>query len=349
MIPEADARQAIALAGQGTGMAGIARLLGHDRKTIRTYLSGHRAPGQPRTRTDAFAPFAAYLRQRADDDRHQRGSGLHREITALGYTGSYPAFTRELRGHAIITGCGICRPRQPHSPPPPRHPPQLPFRVTPITGETISSYLTRLAGASHIPVRNITGCLPSWFASRAAACDDLNGNSFPRPGDTAYLAALTGTSENSLRHALPALSLTYGSTRPAARAASACHRCAARHEPIPVHYPAHQRTCHRHRTWLGRLIQIDVTAAPDIITASKHASRLARGHGITRLILAEIAARQQTAIQPATRRRAIALALAIPGLDPGHPDIAEAAAYPDTIKIAAALLATPGPLPAGPE
>ncbi len=52
MIPQADARQAIALAGQGAHVSEIARRLGHDRKTIRIYLNGHRAPAsRARTRT----------------------------------------------------------------------------------------------------------------------------------------------------------------------------------------------------------------------------------------------------------------------------------------------------------
>jgi hypothetical protein len=71
----------------------------------------------------------------------------------------------------------------------------------------LGSYLARLATASHVPVTNITGCLPPWFASRAAACEDLNSSSLPRPGDAAYLAALAGISEGDLRHALPALAL----------------------------------------------------------------------------------------------------------------------------------------------
>ena len=48
----------------------------------------------------------------------------------------------------------------------------------------------------------------------------------------------------------------------------------------------------------------------------------------------------------AARRRAAALALASPGLDPGHPDTAEAASYPETIAMAATILSAP---PAGPE
>ena len=52
---------------------------------------------------------------------------------------------------------------------------------------------------------------------------------------------------------------------------------------------------------------------------------------------------------PDARHRTEMLALASPGLDPQHPETAEAAAYPETIKAAAALLRSPGALPAGPE
>jgi len=355
MIPEQDARQAIMLAGQGANVSGIARRLGHDRKTIRIYLNGHRAPGQPRPHADSFAPFAAYVRQRAYDDRHLRAAGLHREITALGYAGSYSAFTRELRGHGITAACGTCRSWKPITPAqaPRRYPVPLPFRTAPVAGETIASYLTRAAAASHLPAGVITACLPSWFAARAAACDDLAATGQPQPADIRHLAALTGTSEAALRHALPALGTR--ADRPPVRAVPACRRCASRarqREPVPVHIPAHQRACARHRTWLGRAIQIDLAAAPDIISACRHAARLARQHGITRLVLAETTARQQTAAtagSPHSRQRAVALASSNPGLDTGHPDMAEAAAYPETIKLAAAILNGPGELPAGPE
>jgi hypothetical protein len=71
--------------------------------------------------------------------------------------------------------------------------------------------------------------------------------------------------------------------------------------------------------------------------------------GVTRLVLAETTARQETLAGPAVRQRATALALASAGQDPGHPDTAEAAAYPETIKLAGMLLAAPDALPAGPE
>ena len=355
MIPEQAARQAIALAGQGWNVSAIARHVGHDRKTIRIYLNGHRAPGQPRPHAHSFAPFAAYIRQRAQDDRHLRATGLHREITALGYAGSYSAFTRELRGHGISATCGTCRPWKPIAPAPPRqhYPGPLPFRIAPVGGETIASYLSRVAAASHLPASVITACLPSWLAARAAACDDLAGAGQPQPADIRHLAALTGISETALWHALPALAGTHDSRRPV-RAALACRRCAARaahHGPVPVHLPAHQRACARHRTWLGRAIQIDITAAPEIIRACQRASRLARQHGSTSLVLAEAAARQQavaTTGSPHAHRRAAVLASSNPGLDLKHPDMTEAAAYPETIKMVAAILSDHGGTPAGP-
>ena len=352
MIPEADARQAIAMAGQGQNVSQIARRLRHDRKTIRIYLNGHRAPGQPRPHANSYAPFAGYILQRAGDDRHLRGAGLHREITALGYAGSYSAFTRELRGHGITAACSACKPWQPTTPAREQRAAVLPVRAAPLTGETISSYLARVAAACHLPLRAVTDVLPPWFAVRAAACDDIARPGPLQPGGARCLTMLTGISETALRHALPALAGHRDDGRPPLRSATACRRCAARRgqrEPVPVHLPAHQRACQRHRTWLGRAIQIDVTTTPDIIAASRQASRLARKHGVTRLVLAETTARQDTIGGPDATRRAAALVPASPGLDPGHPDTAEAAAYPETIKVAAALLRTPGALPSGPE
>jgi hypothetical protein len=203
MIPEQAARQAITLAGQGWSVSAIARHVGHDRKTVRIYLNGHRAPGQPRPHAHSFAPFAAYVRQRAAEDCHLRGTGLHREITALGYAGSYSAFTRELRGHGITAGRCACKPWQPVTPARQQLPALLPARVAPLAGETVASYLSRLAAASHLPVTAITDVLPPWFAVRAAACDDLASSGHLRPGDVAHLAAITGISETALRQRSP--------------------------------------------------------------------------------------------------------------------------------------------------
>ena len=121
MIPETSALQAIALAGQGQNVSEIARHLGHDRKTIRIYLNGHRAPGQPRPHADSFAPFAAYVRQRAADDPHLRGDGpaprghrprLRRQLLRVHPRAARPRHHRRLRNlqemeaHSSRAGAG---------------------------------------------------------------------------------------------------------------------------------------------------------------------------------------------------------------------------------------------------
>ena len=111
MIPEHAAHQAISLAERGWSVSKIARHLGHDRKTLRVYLHGNRAPGQPREQADSFTPFTAYVARRVGDDPHLRAAGLHRELVELGYPGSYSAFTRDLRSNRISTNCLDCQPR----------------------------------------------------------------------------------------------------------------------------------------------------------------------------------------------------------------------------------------------
>ena len=106
---------------------------------------------------------------------------------------------------------------------------------------------------------------------------------------------------------------------------------------------AHQRACVRHWIWLGRAIQIDLTAVPEIIHAHQDAFRLACRYGVTRFVLAEVTVRQQAAATPVdgcphVQRRIAVLASSNPGLDSGHPDTTEAAAYPETIAMAAEVL-----------
>ena len=101
--------EAAALRAQGWSIAAIARHLGRDPKTIRAYLDGERTPGQRRSsRPDPFAPFAEYVTARLAEDRHVWASALYDEITALGYAGSYPSFTRALRSRGLRPRCEAC-------------------------------------------------------------------------------------------------------------------------------------------------------------------------------------------------------------------------------------------------
>jgi hypothetical protein len=347
VIPEDAAHRAIGLAERGWSVSKIARHLGHDRRTIRVYLRGERAPGQPREHADSFTPFTGYVARRARDDPHLRAAGLHRELVELGYIGSYSAFTREVRSNRIRTDCPDCLPRParpsiptligPLSGRPGR---SLPIRVAPLTGEAIVSYLGRLAAANHVPVNVILAHLPSWFTARTITHDDLSGADRIGPDGIEYLATLTGLTVTGLQRALPAFGLGRRDHpgRPSVRAVNACRRCAARHgqaDPVPVHLPSNQRLCGRHRIWLGDTCQIDLRSAPEIIHAHHMAARLAHRHGTLPLLLAEINARQRVsdAGHPdSVRRRIHKITESNPGTTYEPSNLIEAATYPEAIR-----------------
>lgn len=351
MIPQHSAEQAIILDQQGWTVSAIARHLGHDRKTIRIYLNGRRTPGQPRQQADSFAAFAGYAARRVRDDPHLRVAGLHRELTGAGYPGSYSALTRELRSSGISIACAACR-KQPQAgfprAPARRHHQSLPIRVTPLAGETIASFLTRLAAANHLPVTLLLAHLPPWFTARIQTHDDIAGAARSDTADAEQLAALSGLSAATLLHALPAFGSGPHRGRPPVRATHACRGCASRHghtEPVPVHLPAHQRLCARHRIWLGNTTQIDLAATPEIIHAHARAVSLTHRHGGPRLMLAEVTARHQITAtsrdderHDLVQRRIMALASSDRRLVLDHPDLIEAATYPETISSAAEAL-----------
>ncbi len=109
MLTLEDDVDAHALRRQGWTISAIARHLGHDRKTIRAYLSGGRVAGQRASRTgDPFGRYVAYLAQRLVDDPHVWATTLFDEVTGLGFDRSYPTFTRGLRVHRLRPHCEPC-------------------------------------------------------------------------------------------------------------------------------------------------------------------------------------------------------------------------------------------------
>lgn len=109
MLTQEDDVDAHALHRQGWTISAIARHLGHDRKTIRAYLTGGRVSGQrASSAADPFEPYAAYCTQRLKDDPHVWATTLFDEVTALGFTRSYPSFTRDLRAHQVRPHCEPC-------------------------------------------------------------------------------------------------------------------------------------------------------------------------------------------------------------------------------------------------
>ena len=114
MLTREDDVDAHALRRQGWTITAIAKHLGHDRKTIRSYLAGDRVAGQrASSHPDPLGPFLAYATRRLLDDPHVWGTTLFDEVVKLGYPLSYPSFTRGPRARAttVLRGAlGLDRP-----------------------------------------------------------------------------------------------------------------------------------------------------------------------------------------------------------------------------------------------
>ena len=97
-----------ALRRQGWTIAAIARHTGRDRKTVRAYLNGHRAPGARARAADPFARFEAYVRARLVEDPHLWALTLFDELQPLGFDLSYPTLTRQIRARNLRPPCLAC-------------------------------------------------------------------------------------------------------------------------------------------------------------------------------------------------------------------------------------------------
>jgi len=374
MLSPDRVRQIFALSAAGMPVRAIARQLGHSPQTVRAYLHQRRTPGaravsRPGLFTDLFAD---YCRQRLTEDPDLRPSSLFRELTGLGFPASRSTFYRGLTRRLLFPSRGgqsQTREQTPQAPPGTsrlpshEHAPALPRPVTPVTGEELLSYLTRLARANYLTVTEVLAVLPAWFSTKISNRDDRAQHHMliPAAADALRaLARLTGGTPASLARALPAFG-TADAHSPV-RATTACRRCAARHgihQPVPVHLPAYHKVCTRHGIWLSDQgqPQLDLAACPEIITAQHRASRLLRRCTPQELMLAYQAAAKAIPPWPASpaaiplhwRHRLLTLQTANHryGTPTDHDAYTHAAIYPDAIAITAARLnpAHPG----GPE
>lgn len=363
MLSPDRVRQILALSAAGMPVRAIARQLGHSPQTVRGYLHQRRTPGaravsRPGLFTDLFAD---YCRQRLAEDPDLRPASLFRELAGLGFAGSRSTFYRGLT-RRLLSPPGRRQSRTqeqaPQGPPGtsrlPAHPVALPRPVTPVTGEVLISYLTRLACANHLTLTEVLAVLPSWFSTKISNRDDRSQHHMlipAAPEALRALARLTGTAPASLARALPA----FGAAGPHSpvRATTACRRCAARHgicQPVPVHLPAHHKVCIRHGIWLSDAgqPQLDLAACPEIITAQHQASRLLRRCTPQELMLAHQAAARAIPPWPSSpaaiplhwRHRLLTLQTANHryGTPTDHDSYMHAAIYPDAIALAAARL-----------
>lgn len=110
MLTREDDVDTHALHARGWSISAIARHLGHDRKTIRAYLFGGRVAGQrARSVADPFDRFAGYVAERLREDPHLWATTLFDEIVELGFEGSYPTLTRQIRVRGLRPVCETCR------------------------------------------------------------------------------------------------------------------------------------------------------------------------------------------------------------------------------------------------
>lgn len=157
-------------------------------------------------------------------------------------------------------------------------PAALPRSIPPFPGETTSSYLARLAAANKLTLTTLRIL--------------LTGTPGKQPIDAHDLAAASGRSVQSLRHALP--ELAPGFTAPSGRPVlisrrRPCRRCTTRRGitvPVICWLPTEITVCRPHHIWLGAPTrpsdndeQHDLTELPQLIQAQRRHTRLVRSHG----------------------------------------------------------------------
>ena len=109
MLSERSSVDIHALHRQGMTISEIARRTNHDRKTIRAYLAGERIPGRrQRAAPDSFDGFVVYVTARLTEDPHLWAVTLLDELVPLGFTGSYPTLTRQIRARGLRPACVAC-------------------------------------------------------------------------------------------------------------------------------------------------------------------------------------------------------------------------------------------------
>jgi len=108
MLTWEDDVEVHALRKRGWSISAIARHTGRDRKTVRAYLNGERAPGVRVRTVDPFAPFLDYVTARLVEDPHLWAVTLFDELLALGFEASYPTLTRQIRARGLRPACAAC-------------------------------------------------------------------------------------------------------------------------------------------------------------------------------------------------------------------------------------------------
>lgn len=230
----------------------------------------------------------------------------------------------------------------------------LPIGLTPMSRETLGSYLHRLADANHITITAVTQQLG--ISRRYRRGDDDLTNWTTRTVLT--LAALTSRPITTLTRALPALR-PFATTDAASivpihaggTLCVACHHCTASkgiHGLVIQRAASHDYICLRHWRWLHGPEQHPLHALPELCTANRRHRRLIHQHDIVTLDTAFAQAQQlirdslqagdQRDFQHRWRHRLNALRHD-PQADPYRPSQhrIELATYPEAVTLAALI------------
>ncbi len=209
-----------------------------------------------------------------------------------------------------------------------------------MAGETLTSFLGRLAAVNRTSPDALLDTLPHWFRVKARWHDDRWQPSrlVPWADDAAArLAVISGSTTAAIKAALPAFGGKRG--RPL-RAAIACRLCTAARgiqQQVPVHLPAYQQLCIRHGIWLPgpETPQFSVSGCPGIPDAERRARRLLRHCTAEQLIYSRTQA-PADANDQAWKRRMMALIESNPrsAVESSSQELFLAAAYPDAIAAA---------------
>jgi len=117
MLTQEDDVEIYALHARGWSLSAISRHTGRDRKTVAKYVKAGPASGPRRERAaSCLEPFRGYITARFADDPHLPAVTLHEELSAAGFTRSYPTLVRELRRLQLRPLCLVCQQRRGRAP-----------------------------------------------------------------------------------------------------------------------------------------------------------------------------------------------------------------------------------------
>ncbi|SRR6266508_3764816 len=227
---------------------------------------------------------------------------------------------------------------------------QLPVTFPPVGGETIGSYLNRLALANRMRAGALARYVAAYRRAPSAIDDDTSAWT---PTTPARLTVISGQSLHSLTRALPTLAQPASPQQPR-DLLPACRRCMASQGVtclVVARDQAHRHLCVRHGLWLRATTQVELTRAPEVIRAQLRHARLARRGDPDRIAAAHTDAhvivldwydgRWHRDLMGRWQARLHAL-----GVDPWSPtllpwaDHLDAAVYPETVALTG-LLASP--------